>query len=149
MPDERRFARTARMLGIAWIALLALMLSSLGSAYLKLGPWNMVTGLVIAAIKATIVAWLFMRLRESGPLIRLVAVAGLGLWSVLVALSGVDYETRALTPTAVQRPRQLPPARPGSQVSTTAGSVSGAAPSDPRPSTRWPPRAPGPPARTA
>ena len=115
MVDERRFARTARMLCATWIVLLALMLASLGSAYLKLGPWNMVSGLVIATIKAALVAWLFMRLRESGPLIRLVAVVGLGVWCILIALSGVDYETRSQTPAAVQRPQQLPPPQAASQ----------------------------------
>lgn len=115
MADERTFARTARRPGIAWCALLALMLTSLGSAYLKLGPWNLVGGLVIAAIKAAIVAWLFMRLRESGPLIRLVAVVGLGVWCILIGLSGVDYETRSLTPSAVQRPQQLLPPQAASQ----------------------------------
>ena len=120
MADGRTFARTARTLGVSWLALLALMLASLGSAYLKLGPWNMVAGLVIAAIKAAIVAWLFMRLRESGPLIRLVAAVGLGVWCILIALSGVDYETRSLTPAAVQRPQQLLPpqdaSRPGASI---------------------------------
>jgi cytochrome c oxidase subunit 4 len=111
MAEDRRaappFARTARMIGSVWITLLALMLASLGSAWLKLGAFNMVAGLVIAAIKAALVAWLFMRLRESGPLIRLVAVVGLGVWCILIVLSGVDYETRTLTPAAVQRPQQL------------------------------------------
>ena len=113
MADQRMtspaFARSARTIASAWLALLALMLASLGSAYLKLGPWNMVAGLAIAAVKSTIVAWLFMRLRESGPLIRLVAAVGLGVWFILLALSGVDYETRHVTPAAVQRPRQVPP----------------------------------------
>ena len=108
MAEPRPFVRTARTLGLAWLALLALMLASLGSAYLKLGPWNMVAGLAIAAIKSAIVAWLFMRLRESGPLIRAVAVVGLGVWVILLALSGVDYETRHVTASAVQQPRQLP-----------------------------------------
>ncbi len=112
MPELRR---TARTLGLAWAALLALMLASLGSAYLKLGPWNMVAGLVIAAIKAAIVGWLFMRLRESGTLVRLVAGVGLGVWLVLVVLSGVDYETRATTPAPVQRPQQLLPEQAASQ----------------------------------
>jgi cytochrome c oxidase subunit IV len=103
------------MLGIVWLALLALMLASLGSAYLKLGPWNMVAGLAIAAIKAALVAWLFMRLREAGPLIRLVAVVGLGVWLILIVLSGVDYETRSRTAAAIQRPQQLLPPQPASQ----------------------------------
>ena len=112
MADDRAappaFARIARTIGITWFALIALMLASLGSAYLPLGAWNMVAGLAIAALKSVLVAWLFMRLREAGPLIRLVAVAGLGAWFVLLALSGVDYETRQVTPAAVQAPEQLP-----------------------------------------
>ena len=101
-------ARRTRTIAAAWLALLALMLASLGSAYLKLGPWNMVAGLAIAVVKAAIVAWLFMRLRESGALIRLVAVVGLGVWFILLTLSGVDYETRRVTPAVVQQPQQLP-----------------------------------------
>jgi cytochrome c oxidase subunit IV len=111
MADERGasppFARTARTTAFVWVALLALMLASLGSAYLKLGAFNMVAGLAIAAIKAALVAWLFMRLREAGPLIRLVAVVGLGVWLILIGLSGVDYATRTSTPAGVQRPQQL------------------------------------------
>ena len=115
MADEHQpnadLRRTARSIAAAWIALLVLMLASLGSAYLKLGAWNMVAGLAIACVKAAIVAWLFMRLRESGPLIRLVAAVGLGVWFILLALSGVDYETRHVTPAAAQQPRQLQPLR--------------------------------------
>ena len=115
MAEPGRFSRTARTLGLAWVALLVLMLASLGSSYLPLGPWNMVGGLAIATIKAAIVAWLFMRLRDSGPLVRLVAVAGLGLWSIQTVLSGVDYATRSVTPAAVQSPQQLPPLQSASQ----------------------------------
>ena len=115
MADRHSFSRTARRLGLAWAALILLMLASLGSAYLKLGPWNMVGGLAIATLKAAIVAWLFMRLRDSGPLIRLVAVAGLGLWSIQIALSSVDYATRSVTPAVVEAPQQIPPLQAPSQ----------------------------------
>lgn len=106
---EGRFARERRTIALTWAALLLLMLASLGSAYLRLGPLNMVAGLVIAGIKAALVGWLFMRLRTAGPLMRLAAVAGLGAWCLLLVLGGVDYATRTLTPTQVQRPQQLPP----------------------------------------
>lgn len=118
MADARQapaFARTAAAIGVAWCMLLALMLASLGSAYLKLGAFNMVAGLGIAVVKAAIVAWLFMRLREAGPLIRLVAAVGVGVWFILIGLSGVDYQTRVQTPAAVQRPQQLLPIQAASQ----------------------------------
>jgi hypothetical protein len=41
-------------------------------------------------------------------LIRLAAAAGLGVLAILFGLSGVDYATRAQTPSSVQRPQQLP-----------------------------------------
>ena len=112
-PAPRAFARHARAIALAWAALLALMLLSLGSAYLRLGAFNMVAGLAIAVLKALLVAWLFMRLRDAGPLLRLVALAGLGVWTIQLLLTGVDYETRVQTPSAIQRPQQLlamPPA---------------------------------------
>ncbi len=103
-------APALRTTAASWAALLMLMLLSLGSAYLKLGAWNMVAGLAIAAVKAAIVVWWFMRMRDAGPLTRLAGVVGLGVWAILVGLSGVDYETRSTTPSAVQRPQQLLPA---------------------------------------
>jgi len=119
MADERAhhpdFACTLRVAGLAWLALLALMLASLGSAYLKLGPWNMVAGLAIATLKAAIVAWLFMRLREAGALVRLVACTGVAVGGLLFGLSGVDYATRVVTPAPVQRPQQLPPVQAASE----------------------------------
>jgi cytochrome c oxidase subunit 4 len=111
---DRHFERRARTLGLAWIALLALMGSSLGSAYMKLGVFNMPAGLVIAAVKAAIVAWLFMRLREAGLLLRMAALAGLVVWTIQLVLTGVDYETRAQTAAEVQRPQQLLPTAPAS-----------------------------------
>jgi cytochrome c oxidase subunit 4 len=109
------FARERRTIASAWVALLLLMLASVGSAYLRLGAWNMVAGLVIAGIKAAIVAWLFMRLREAGALIRLAAAAGLGAWCLLLALAGTDYATRTLTAAPVQRPQLLLPAQAASE----------------------------------
>jgi cytochrome c oxidase subunit 4 len=109
MADDAALRRRLGTLAVAWLALLALMLASLGSAYLRLGAFNLVAGLVIAAIKAAIVAWLFMRLRDDGPLVRLAAIVGLGTWAILVGLSGVDYATRPVTPAQVQRPQTLLP----------------------------------------
>jgi cytochrome c oxidase subunit 4 len=109
MAEDAALRRQARGLALAWLALLGLMLASLGSAYLKLGAFNLVAGLAIAALKSAIVAWLFMRLRRDGPLIRLVAFVGLGAWALLAGLSGVDYATRATTHAAVERPRALLP----------------------------------------
>ena len=102
-------ARRVRHLAIAWVALLALMLTSLGSAYVPLGPWNPVIGLMVATLKSGIVLVLFMRLPQTTALTRIAALTGLAMLAVLVSLSGVDYLTRLSQPARVQPPAQLAP----------------------------------------
>lgn len=96
-----------------WVALLALLAASTGSALLHLGAWNGPIGLIIAAVKAALVLWFFMRLRTAHSLVRLVAMAGLLALAVLFILSGSDYATRTVAPAAVQAPGQLVPATLG------------------------------------
>jgi cytochrome c oxidase subunit IV len=110
--NEREFKRHAFKLLLAWLALLVLMLSSLGSAYLSLGVGNLIAGVAIATVKSSIVALLFMRLAGSSATVRLVAVIGIAMWLLLAGLSGVDYATRSRQPAAFQLPRQLPSLAP-------------------------------------
>lgn len=109
--NDTDFKRHTRRLLVAWVALLALMLSSLGSAYLSLGAGNVAAGLAIAILKSTIVILLFMELAHASAVLRIVAAAGLATWLLLLSLSAVDYATRAVEPAAYQPPRQLPAAR--------------------------------------
>jgi len=99
----------ARRLLFAWLALMALMLLSLGSAHMPLGSWNVAIGLAIAALKAAIVAALFMELLAAEALLRIVAAAGLFTLALLVGLSGLDFATRASGAAAMQPPQQLRP----------------------------------------
>lgn len=109
MNDDYRFAHRARQLLYAWIALIALMLTSLGSAYLSLGAWNPVIGLAIAAVKSAIVVWLFMHLARAGVLLRIVAATGVATLALLFGLTAVDYATRVVQPAAMQQPQQQRP----------------------------------------
>ena len=77
-----------------WAALLVLLSISFGAAYLPLGPFNVVIGLGIAAVKAALVGLLFMNLKRSGPLMRLVAAAGFFWLVILFALTLSDVLTR-------------------------------------------------------
>ena len=103
---QRTLRHHARVIAVAWAALLVLMLSSLGSAYLRLGVGNLVAGVAIACVKSAIVVWIFMRLRTSPATVRIVAATALATLLILVALSGVDYATRRAEPAAFQTPRQ-------------------------------------------
>jgi cytochrome c oxidase subunit 4 len=107
--NDSQFARHVRHLLFAWIALLALMLASLGSAYLSLGIGNVAAGIVIAVVKSAIVVALFMRMASASAVVRIAAAAALATWLLLIVLSGVDYATRPSEPADYQAPRQIPP----------------------------------------
>jgi len=108
--NDLRFRRHARHLLAAWAALIALMLASLGSAYLRLGPGNALANIGIAVVKAGIIAAVFMGLARGSGTIRIVAATALGTWLVMLGLGSVDETTRAREPAAWQQPRQLQPA---------------------------------------
>jgi len=99
---DKGFRAHLRRLLFAWAGLLVLMLTSLASAYLPLGTGNLVVGLAIAAVKAAIVVAVFMGLLREQPVVRLAAGFAVGLWLVLVGLSGVDYATRPQAPATWQ-----------------------------------------------
>jgi cytochrome c oxidase subunit 4 len=79
---------------LTWTALLMLLALTCGLAYVPLGSFNFPISLLIAGIKATIVAAVFMRLAEHRPLNRL--AAGIGpIWIfILFLLTFGDYLTR-------------------------------------------------------
>jgi len=91
---EREFRRHGLKLLAAWAALIVLMLASLASAYVPLGPGNLLAGLGIAVAKAAIVAALFMHLARDARVLRFVGGVALATLALLFVLSGVDYATR-------------------------------------------------------
>jgi cytochrome c oxidase subunit IV len=109
-PAPKDFAAAVRGLAATWVALIALMLASLGSAYLNLGVGNVVAGLVIATIKTALVVWFFMALRRASAMTRIAGAVGVATLVLLMALSFADYATRARAPAQWQSPQQLAPA---------------------------------------
>ena len=105
--NDRDFRRHVRHLVLAWLALIALMLASLGSAYLSLGIGNGLAGLGIALVKAAIVAGLFMGLARAGALLRIVAAVAVATFCILLVLGGLEQATRPAQPAAYQQPEQL------------------------------------------
>lgn len=83
-----------RRAGWIWVALMILLASTWGSAYVKLGVWNAVINFTIATVKVLLVALFFMHLKAAAALTRLVAVTALFMLGILFALSLADYETR-------------------------------------------------------
>jgi len=101
--------RGKRPLILTWLALLALLVTSAGSAWLPLGWLNSAISLGIACAKALLVALVFMRLRQAHALLRLAAVAGLVTLVLLFGLAGADYATRSAVPAPWQAPATVAP----------------------------------------
>jgi cytochrome c oxidase subunit 4 len=83
---------------LTWIALLALLVATFGLAHVSLGPWNPVASLAIAAVKALLVACIFMRLWRAPALVVIFATVALVVLAILVGLSFTDYATRVISP---------------------------------------------------
>ncbi len=77
-----------------WIALLILTGLTTAVSYLDLGPFNVVTALVIAASKMLLVALFFMHVRHSSRLTRLVVLGGLLWLGILLTLTMADIVSR-------------------------------------------------------
>jgi len=91
-----------------WLALLLLLALTAGSAWVHLGGWNSALNLLIGALKAGLVAVIYMELAQRDGVIRIAACAGLVMLFILLGLSGADYATRVLW----RAPWQSPPLRP-------------------------------------
>jgi len=77
------------------IVLLILTATTVGAAFVNLGPFNPVIALLIATIKATLVVLFFMHVKgASEKLTGAVVVSGFFFLAILISLSLADYLTR-------------------------------------------------------
>lgn len=79
---------------LVWAALIALLLLTLGSAYVQLGRFNAAINLAIAAAKALLVIFFFMHLRSAHYMLRIAATAGFFWLAILIGLSLTDFAVR-------------------------------------------------------
>jgi len=83
-----------RALLLSWLGLLVLLALTVGIAYRPLGALNTPIALLIAGIKAAIVAAFFMELRRARALTIVFAGAGLFWLAIMLWLALSDYLTR-------------------------------------------------------
>lgn len=83
-----------RTLIFVWLALMGLLALTVGASFLPLGSLKPVTSISIAFIKAILIFWFYMHLRELSGLIRLTAVTGAVTIAILIGLMSSDYLTR-------------------------------------------------------
>lgn len=79
---------------LVWLALLGLLGLMFGAAHVPLGCFNLVVGLLIAAIKAVLVVVIFMGLGRSAALMRLAIATGLFWLAILFTLTLNDVIAR-------------------------------------------------------
>lgn len=80
-----------------WATLIVLTFTTAEVATINLGEWNIVVAMLIACIKATLVAWIFMGVRHTPKLTKLFCVGGLIFLSILLLITFSDYSSRGWT----------------------------------------------------
>jgi len=83
---------------LTWIALLVLLALTIASSFLPIGDWSQLINFVIAAAKAALILWIFMKMREETALVRLAAITSAVLLLVLGGMLAADYELRSPSP---------------------------------------------------
>jgi cytochrome c oxidase subunit 4 len=79
---------------IVYAVLIAFTALTVAVSFINLGAWHTLIGLLIATLKATLVFFVFMHLKEAGPRTWLVIGASLFWLSILIGLTLNDYLTR-------------------------------------------------------
>ena len=90
-----------RAVAFSWLALLALLATTVFLSYQPLGIFNTVVALMIATAKMLIVAAIFMELRERSGVMIAFAAAGFFWLGILLWLSETDFLTRPVFPPAL------------------------------------------------
>ena len=97
--------RPVRHFVYAWIALLALLAITAGSAFIPMGLANGLVNYAVAFAKTAIVMILFMHALASGGFVRILAITGLAWLVVMGSLGLTDYATRG--PANASRPEMI------------------------------------------
>jgi cytochrome c oxidase subunit 4 len=74
--------------------LLALLLLTVGSAYIHFGPFNTEVAMLISIAKGALIVLFFMHVRQANPLLRLFVCAGFFWLGLLITLALSDFLTR-------------------------------------------------------
>jgi len=81
-----------------WLALLGLTLLTSLIGLIDLGVFNLVAAVLIAAVKASLIATFFMHAFYEAKLVRVVLAGGIIWFLILISLTLGDYLTRGLLP---------------------------------------------------
>ena len=83
---------------LTWLSLLALTLITSVIGFVDLGVFTMIIAVAIAALKAIIIAAIFMHALLEAKLVKVVIAGGIVWFLILVTLTMSDYVTRGWMP---------------------------------------------------
>jgi cytochrome c oxidase subunit IV len=99
-------ATSLRTYLLVWGALILLTLLTVWSSSLELGAWHTPLGLVIAAVKGTLIVLIFMHALEGGRLVWIMIAMVMLFLAILFGFIFCDYATRRMDD-AVRDPAPL------------------------------------------
>jgi cytochrome c oxidase subunit 4 len=96
--DSRAAAHLWRRAALVWLALTLALAATVAGAFLEIGAWKLPLALLIAAVKAGLVAGVFMELARAGAGARIAALVGLMWLALMLSLTFADEGTRQRLP---------------------------------------------------
>jgi len=91
MQDEKHKVEGVGTYLLIYCLLLGLLIATVSAARVDMGPWNVVTALVIAVVKALLVILFFMHVRHSSRLTWIFAGAAFLWLTLLLGLTLSEY----------------------------------------------------------
>lgn len=92
--SEHVHSSSPRIYLVVLCCLLVLTAVTVGAAYVNFGSFNLIIAVLIATVKATLVAMFFMHLRHDPPLNAIIFVSSLIFLSLLLLFPLVDIQSR-------------------------------------------------------
>jgi cytochrome c oxidase subunit 4 len=80
---------------LIWAILICATFTTLGVAFIDLGPWNIVVAMMIAFCKMSLVVLYFMHVKQQTNLTKIFVVAGFFFLGILIFMFMTDYGTRS------------------------------------------------------
>jgi cytochrome c oxidase subunit IV len=83
-----------KRVAIVWLALLALLALTVAASFVVTAAASAVVSFGVAAAKAVLIFWFFMRLRTEKGLVRVFAVGAIAWLGILLVMVSLDLATR-------------------------------------------------------
>lgn len=80
---------------LIWAILICATFTTLGVAFIDLGPWNIVVAMMIAFTKMSLVVLYFMHVKQQSNLTKIFVLGGFLFLGILIFMAMTDYGTRS------------------------------------------------------